>query len=196
MIRTYFNDKAVIWDEIVAEKDESRLRHMAARLDIGSGSVILDVGTGTGVFIPFLLQKIGVDGKILALDIAEEMLRRARAKNFDGVVAYLNADVAHIPLADASVDSVVCYSSFPHFQDKPGAFAEIYRVLRRGGHLCICHTSCREAINGLHNGIPELVGDVIPGEQEMRLMLSAAGFVDVEIEDSCENYLCQALKKS
>jgi len=196
VIRSYFNGKATTWDEIVAEKDESKLRQMAARLDIGSGAVILDVGTGTGVFIPFLLQKIGVDGKILALDIAGEMLRRARAKNFDGVVAYLNADVAHIPLADSSVGSVVCYSSFPHFQDRPGAFAEIYRVIKNGGHLFICHTSGREAVNGLHNGIPEVANDVIPGERAMRLTLSEAGFVDIEIEDNSENYLCQALKKS
>ena len=196
MIRAYFNGKATTWDEIAAEKDQFKLSKMAARLDIGPGSVILDVGTGTGVFIPFLLQKIGGDGKILALDIAEEMLHKAQRKSFDGVVAYLNADATHIPLADASVDSVVCYSSFPHFQDKPGAFAEIHRVIKRGGRLFICHTSCREAINDLHNGIAELANDVIPGEQEMRVILSEAGFVDVEIEDNCENYLCQALKKS
>ena len=196
MIKTYFNGKATTWDEIAAEKDRSKLSKMVARLDIGPGSVILDVGTGTGVFIPFLLQKIGGDGKILALDIAGEMLHKARRKSFDGVVAYLNADVTHIPLADASVDSVVCYSSFPHFQDKPGAFAEIHRVIKRGGRLFICHSSCREAINDLHNGIPEVAGDVIPEEWEMRLMLSEAGFVDVEIEDSCENYLCRALRRS
>jgi ubiquinone/menaquinone biosynthesis C-methylase UbiE len=196
MIRTYFNGKATTWDEIAAEKDQSKLSKMAARLGIGPESVILDAGTGTGVFIPFLLQKIGGDGKILAIDIAEGMLLKARAKSTNGVVAYLNADVTHIPLADASVDSVVCYSSFPHFQDKPGAFAEIHRVLRSGGHLCICHTSCRTAINGLHNGIPEVAGDVIPEDWEMRLMLSEAGFVDVEIEDNCENYLCRALKRS
>ena len=196
MIRTYFNGKATTWDEIAAEKDQSKLSKMATRLDIGPGSVILDAGTGTGVFIPFLLQKIGGGGKILALDIAGEMLHRARRKSFDGVVAYLNADVTHIPLADASVDSVVCYSSFPHFQDKPGAFAEIHRVIKRGGRLFICHTSCREAINHLHNGIPEVAGDVIPEEWEMRLMLSEAGFVGVEIEDSCENYLCRALRRS
>jgi ubiquinone/menaquinone biosynthesis C-methylase UbiE len=196
MIRAYFNGKATTWDEIAAEKDQSKLSKMAVRLDIGPGSVILDVGTGTGVFIPFLLQKIGGDGKILALDIAGEMLHKARRKSFDGVVAYLNADVTHIPLADASVDSVVCYSSFPHFQDKPGAFAEIHRVIKRGGHLFICHSSGREAINDLHNGIAELANDIIPEEREMRLMLSEAGFVDVEIEDNCENYLCRALRRS
>jgi len=122
------------------------------------------------------------------------MLHRAQAKDFDGVVAYLNADAAHIPLPESSVDSVVCYSSFPHFQDKAGALVEMYRVLRNYGSLHICHTSCREAINGLHNGIPEVCQDVIPEGWEMRLLLSAAGFTDIEIEDNCENYLCRASK--
>ena len=196
MIRTYFNGKAAIWDKEAAEKDQSKLRKMAARLDIRPGSMVLDVGAGTGVFLPFLMQKAGGEGKILAIDIAEEMLHRARTKSYNGAVDYLNADVAHIPLPDASVDSVVCYSSFPHFQDKPGAFAEIHRVIKRGGRLFICHSSCREAINGLHNGIPEVAHDIIPEDWEMRLMLSEAGFVDVEIEDNCENYLCRALRRS
>jgi ubiquinone/menaquinone biosynthesis C-methylase UbiE len=180
MIRTYFNGKAAMWDEIAAEKDQSKLKQMAERLDIRPGSMVLDIGTGTGVFIPYLLHSIGYEGKILALDIAEEMLRCARAKSFNGTVACLNADVACIPLLEASVDSVVCYSSFPHFQDKEKALAEMYRVVKRGGRLFICHSSSREAINGLHNGIPEV---------------SESGFADIVIEDNCENYLCRALKK-
>ncbi len=195
MIRTYFNGKASTWDEIAAEKDHSKLGQMVARLDIRPGSVVLDLGTGTGVFLPLLMQSTGSGGKILALDIAEEMLRRARAKGFNGVVAYLNADAAHIPLPEASVDSVVCYSSFPHFQDKPKALMEIYRVVKNGGHLFICHTSNRKAINGLHNGIPEVAHDVIPEDWEMCAMLSAAGFVNIEIEDNHENYFCRASKQ-
>lgn len=195
MSKAYFNGKAATWDEMAAEKDQSRLQRMAARLDIRPGSLVLDVGTGTGVFLPLLIQSIGNGGKILALDIAEEMLHRARAKGFNGAVAFMNADAAHIPLPESSVDSVVCYSSFPHFQDKSKALMEIYRVVKNGGRLYICHTSCRKAINGLHNGIPEVAQDVIPEDWAMRAMLSAAGFVDIEIEDNHENYLCQALKR-
>jgi len=195
MIKTYFNGKAAIWDRVSAERDQSKLQQMVARLDIRPGSVVLDVGTGTGVFLPLLIQSLGSDGKIVAIDIAEEMLHRARMKGFNGAVAFLNADAAHIPLPEASVDSAVCYSSFPHFQDKPRALMEIYRVVRSGGRLFICHTSSREAINGLHNGIPEVASDVIPEEDEMRWLLSVAGFVEIEIEDNHENYLCRASKQ-
>jgi len=79
MIREYFNKKAAIWDETVAEKDTAKLERMAKRLNIRPGSTILDVGTGTGVFIPFLLSEIGKSGRIIASDFAEKMLRRSRA---------------------------------------------------------------------------------------------------------------------
>ena len=194
MIRTYFNHKAATWDEIVAEKDETKLERMAARLNIRLGATVLDVGTGTGVFIPFLLSKVGNDGQIVALDIAEEMLRKARAKGFNGVVAYLNADVTAIPLPDETFDSVVCYSSFPHFQNRSKALSEINRVTKGGGNLFVCHTSSRDNINEMHNGIPEVANDTLPGEDEMRLMLLRAGFIDISIEDYCEYYLCRARK--
>ena len=194
MIKTYFSRMAAVWDETAAENDEAKLRLMAERLNIRPGATVLDVGTGTGVFIPFLLSKIGHRGQIVALDVAEEMLRRARAKGFNGMVAYLNADVVNMPLPDETFDSVVCYSSFPHFQDKPKALAEIYRVTRSGGYLFICHTSSRDAVNEIHSSIPEVENDLIPDADEMQIMLAKAGFTDIRIEDYRENYLCCARK--
>lgn len=194
MIKTYFNQRAAIWDETVAEKDATKLELMAERLDIRPGSMVLDVGTGTGVFIPFLLSKIGRNGKIIALDIAEEMLRKAQAKGFNGEIAYLNADVTNIPITDETFDSVVCYASFPHFQDKLGALIEVNRVTKCGGYLFICHTSSRVNINEIHNGIPEVANDLIPDEEEMQIMLAEAGFINIRIEDGRENYLCRARK--
>ena len=196
MIRAYFNRRAAVWDKTVAEKDKTKLELMAERLEIGPGSTILDVGTGTGVFIPSLLSRIGRNGKIITLDFAEEMLRKAKDKSFDGEVAYLNADVTNIPLSDKTFDYVVCYSSFPHFQDKAKALGEINRVTKCGGYLFICHTSSRVNINEIHSGIPEVANDLIPDEKEMQIMLAEAGFIDIRIEDGRENYLCRTRKPS
>lgn len=193
MIRGYFNQRASIWDETSSETDMTKLELMSKRLKIKPGSTVLDVGCGTGVFIPFLLSRIGGEGRLVALDVAEEMLKRARAKGFKDI-EYLLADVTSIPLGDEVFDAVVCYSSFPHFQDKPRALAEINRVTKSGGRLLICHTSSRAVVNQFHRQIPAVANDIIPDEPEMQLMLSRAGFTDIKIEDGEESYLARARK--
>ena len=185
---------AATWDETVAEKDVTRLERMSQRLEIKPGSTVLDVGTGTGVFLPFILKKVGNRGRLVALDLAEEMLRRARAKGFSRNIEYLQADIASPPLSDEAFDAVVCYSSFPHFQNKAAALSEAKRVLKKGGRLFICHTSSRKEINDIHRQTPLLVNDILPGEDEMAIMLSAAGFAHVEVYDGNDSYFASATK--
>jgi ubiquinone/menaquinone biosynthesis C-methylase UbiE len=194
VIKAYFNEKAAIWDETVVEKDTTRLEEMARRLALEPGSNVLDVGTGTGVFVPFILSRIGQSGRLVCLDIAEEMLKRAQAKGFGGNTEYICADITDTSFDDESFDAVVCYSSFPHFQDKPRALREINRILRKGGRLFICHTSSRCAINEIHRQIPVVQNDLIPGEAGMRELLSAAGFREISICDSNDSYLAGAVK--
>jgi ubiquinone/menaquinone biosynthesis C-methylase UbiE len=194
VIRTYFNRKAAIWDETIAEKDATKLEEMARRLAIKPGSRVLDVGTGTGVFVPFILSRIGQNGRLVCLDLSREMLKRAQAKGFVGNIEYICADIANTRLDDESFDAVVCYSSFPHFQDKPVALREIHRLLKKGGRLFICHTSSRVAINEIHRQIPVVQNDLIPDEAEMRQLLSTARFVEISIQDSQNNYLTSARK--
>jgi len=193
MIRAYFNQKAGTWDETSSERDTSKLERMTKRLDIKPGSTLLDVGTGTGVFIPFLLREIAEGGRIVALDIAERMLARARAKGFNGNIDYLCADVTNIPLRNEIFDIVLCYSSFPHFPDKSRALAEMNRVIKRGGRLLICHTSSRARINERHRQISAVENDILPDEGEMQSLLSSTGFVNIKIDDS-ESYLASARK--
>jgi ubiquinone/menaquinone biosynthesis C-methylase UbiE len=194
MSRAYFNERADIWDETVAEKDAKKLERMAKRLNIKAGSILLDVGTGTGVFLPFLLRVVGRSGRIVALDFAERMLKKARAKGFNRDIVYLQADVSHIPARPESFDAVVCYSSFPHFPDKIKTLGELRRVIKNGGQLLICHTSSRTEINAIHRQVPAVKNDTLPDRAEMRGMLAAAGFTGIRIEDRSDSYLVSAEK--
>ncbi len=190
----YFNQRAAIWDEKVAEKDSAKLQNMVQRMRLNNGVAILDVGSGTGVLLPFLLNAIGRTGRVFALDFAELMLRRARSKNPGDNANYLLADIGYIPATPGSFDVVVCYSSFPHFPDKPQALSEIHRVMRRGGRLLICHTSSRKDINRTHRKIPSVNNDLLPTEKQMRRILAAAGFCEISIEDGSESYLASATR--
>ncbi len=194
MIRTYFNQRATVWDETSSEKDMAKLERMAQRLNIEPGSTVLDVGSGTGVFIPFLSSKVGKNGRLIALDFAEEMLRKARAKGLNGNIECLHADMTSAPLLEEVFDVAVCYSSLPHFQDKLRTLSEVNRVLKNGGRLFICHTSSRAKINQFHRQIPAVENDIIPDEVEMQIMLSTAGFTDIKIDDSSDSYLASARK--
>jgi len=194
MSRDYFNTRAAIWDEEVTEKDETKLRSMVSRLDIRPGCDVLDVGTGTGTFVPFLLEKTGPQGSLTCLDYAENMLAIARAKKFDGNICYRCADIEHSGLEDEAFDAVVCYSVFPHFEDKPKILREIWRILRGDGRLFICHTSSRQAINEIHMGLPEVRDHLFPENDEVYGMLSAAGFDSIGIADFTDSYLVRAHK--
>jgi ubiquinone/menaquinone biosynthesis C-methylase UbiE len=194
MTWSYFNSKADIWDEKIAEKDFSKLENMAKNLYIQTGSKVLDVGTGTGIFIPFLLQKIGDKGELFCLDSAERMLEKARKKNFNGNIEYVCSDISNTQLGDEIFDVVVCYSSFPHFRDKAKALVEIKRLLKKGGRLFICHTSSRVSINEIHQRIPELSKDIIPDKEEMWHLLSSAGFGQIDVRDEISSYLAMAEK--
>jgi len=194
MLREYFNQMASIWDETIAEKDITKMERMAERLNLKPGFIVLDVGTGTGVFLPLILERIGNKGRIVALDIAEEMLTRAQSKCFAGNIDYLCADVMDIPFDNEIFDTVVCYSSFPHFRDKRKALAEVHRTLKNGSRLSICHTKSRTEINNIHSQIEAVCNDTIPDTDEVTTMLSAAGFTEILVSDSSASYFVNALK--
>lgn len=189
MLREYFNSRADIWDENIAEKDTGKLTQMAERLELAPESVILDVGTGTGIFLPYLLNNIGENGKIVALDLAEEMLAKARAKYPGENIEFLHADIMEIPIYEEMFESVVCYSSFPHFRDKHKALTKIWQVMKPGGRVYICHTSSRDHINGIHSTLPGMENDLLPASDEMHTLLSDAGFTGITIEEDSDSYL-------
>ena len=156
---------------------------------------MLDVGSGTGILSSLLQQVLGKEGEIVALDFAEEMLRRARNKGLQGSICQIQADVHALPLKDTSFDFVICHASFPHFADKPRALAEIARVLRVGGRVAISHTDSRERINELHKNIGEPVErDFIPEEEEMKKLMLGAGLEGILIENNPNYYLAMASK--
>lgn len=188
MIREYFNDQADSWDSHASERNPHKLEQMANRLDLKQGSTVLDVGTGTGVFLPYIIRMVGVIGHVIAIDIAEKMLLQAQKKNLKGKISFLCADVENIPLRSETCDAVVCYSSFPHFQDKLNALREISYVLKTGGSVFICHTSGRNEINRIHMNVPVLHHDLLPDSTDMARLLETAGFSEIGVEDGEESY--------
>lgn len=193
--RNFFNERAEHWDDTVRNNDPVKLQRMAERLHISQDDWILDVGTGTGVFIPYLAKKINGNGRILSLDYAINMLIQAiRKQPPNGRLDYVCAEIETLRLTGQTFDVVNCYSTFPHFHDKPAALGNLHHLLRLGGRLYICHTASKETINNIHSGIPDFQDHLIPPNEEMRTLLSQTGFGEIEIENRAESYLVKAKK--
>jgi ubiquinone/menaquinone biosynthesis C-methylase UbiE len=192
-VREYFDRAAVHWDEKVSV-DPDRIRGVLAHARLGRGDAVLDVGAGTGVLLPFLLEVVGPAGEVFALDISPAMLARARSKGFRGV-QYLCAPAEDIPLPDESCEAVICYSAFPHFTDKERAMTEMGRVLAPGGRLVIAHADSRQAVNELHASLRGTVaGHRLPEDATMRGFLETAGLEEVLLADEPGRYLLVAAK--
>ncbi len=194
-LQEYFDQLAPTWDKELTQERLERLGNIVKELGIEPGYCVLDIGSGTGALLPFLIAELGNEGKIVALDFSAEMLSQAQAKNFPPIVHFAQADVLAIPLADSSADLAICNSAFPHFSDKVKALKEIARVLKNNGRLVICHTMSREMLNQLHQSIGSIVAnDLLPDESQLRWLIKQAGLKITHFEDSPERYLVIAEK--
>lgn len=190
----WFNEKAATWDNIATEQTRQRLYRIVQSLHISPGSRILDVATGTGILLPWLLAAAGPTGRVTAIDFAPRMIAEAQKKHPQGV-QLLVADVHHLPFADRSFDEVICNSAFPHFTDQPRAMREMARVLVAGGRLTICHPAPRQELNEFHRRLGGVVGnDMLPDTAAMQEMARAAGLVQTTITDGPEIYLFTAFR--
>lgn len=99
------------------------------------GLVVADVGCGTGRH-SFRLAAAGAE--VAAFDFSEGMLAKARCKPGAERIVWQQHDLAtHLPVADGSVDRVVCGLVVDHIADLAGLFADFRRVLRPDGFAVV-----------------------------------------------------------
>jgi len=188
--RVYFEEVADRWDGMVDLNGlQARLRLVLDDIQIGTDERILDLGCGTGNLTALLTERLSHTGCVVAVDFSGRMLSRARTKVKDPRVSWVVADAHTLPLADASVDRVFCFSAWPHFDDPDRVAEGIARVLRPGGRLHILHTASRLEVNEihLHAGRP-LERDLLVPVEETSAMLREGGFREMKVWEDDRTY--------
>jgi SAM-dependent methyltransferase len=147
------------------------LRHDLA---LRKGKTVLDLGSGTGKFLPYLCR---TEATVVAVEPVAAMLVQLQAGH-PGVQAKQGSAEA-IPLADASVDAVVCAQSF-HWFARAEAVAEIRRILKVGGVLGLVWNIRDESVQWVAD--LRRIFDAFQGDaprfhtQDWRKVFPAAGF--------------------
>ena len=121
---------------VLQREVEARLIERVAEAGLAP-AVVLDVGSGPGGGTAALRRQFR-GARVVALDLAVPMLRKARAAaGFWRTIPAVCGDAAHLPLRDRSVDLLFSSLCLQWLDDVPAVFAGFARVLRPGGRLFV-----------------------------------------------------------
>lgn len=102
------------------------------------GQTVLDLGCGAGMDSILAARRVGPTGKVIGVDMVEEMLAKAR-QNAQAVglsnTEFRAGRADALPVPDESMDVIIINGVFNLCVDKPKVVAELFRVLRHGGRL-------------------------------------------------------------
>jgi ubiquinone/menaquinone biosynthesis C-methylase UbiE len=160
------------------------------------GERVLDVATGTGIVARTLAARAGPDAKVTGLDLSPAMLEvaRAAAEKEGATIEWREGRAEELPFPDDSFDLVTCQFALMFFTDRQKALSEMRRVLDRDGRAVfsvfqpIDRHPFYETLNRAIErrlGTPGVLDIFALGDaDELRALLSNAGFRDVEIEQA------------
>jgi SAM-dependent methyltransferase len=193
--REFFDGEADQWHERCHRNDGHLIRQLVEKFDLKPAEWVLDLGTGSGVLIPHLLNEVGQMGRVVGVDFSWGMIREA-AKEGEGRDLWLiNAFAEALPLRDRIFDCLSCMDTFAHLDGKGEALGEMSRVLKRGGRLYIMHTLGKKELAERHREVGGVVQhDVLPPDRSMASMMEKAGLSDIRIVDRPDLYLASAKK--
>lgn len=158
--------------------------------DIKLGDTVVDLGSGAGNDIFVARTITGDSGKLIGIDFTQEMIEKAnrnKTKLNAQNVEFKLGDIENLPLENNIADVVISNCVLNLVPDKRKAFAEIYRVIKPGGHFCVSDIVIKGRINEELKKSAELYAGCVAGalQQDKYLqIINETGFVDVEIKKS------------
>jgi arsenite methyltransferase len=104
------------------------------------GQTVLDLGSGGGIDVFLAANKVGEKGKVIGVDMTQEMIRKAEQNAKRGGyknVEFRLGEIENLPLEDESVDVIISNCVINLSPDKRRVFQEAHRVLKPKGKLMV-----------------------------------------------------------
>ncbi len=163
--------------------------------DLKADEVVLDLGSGAGVDVFLAANKVGSNGRVIGVDMTEEMIDKAEgiARNHGyHNVEFRLGEIEKLPVKDESVDIVISNCVINLSLDKSKVFQEAYRALRPGGRLIVSDIVSERVLPDNIKNDPGAWAECIAGaleQQEYLKKIKEAGFEDVQVVSSREFYI-------
>ena len=186
----FFDSIAPLWDEREVMSVPDKINHILSLMGIETGMSVLDLGTGTGVLIPYLLERVGKEGYGLGVDISEGMLSIAHRK-CDGLARYplfLKADFETDKIP-GEFDVILLYSVYPHIENPTAVLSKLLAEnLRPEGNVYIAFPSDENFINNIHGKV-KAKSHQLPPAAELTEWLRQNGFNSSVVEATEGSYV-------
>jgi arsenite methyltransferase len=161
-----------------------------ALAEIRKGSTVLDLGSGAGFDCFLAAKKVGVTGRVIGVDMTEQMIEKARENaekyGYENVEFRLG-DIEELPVEDESVDYIISNCVINLAPDKAKVFRQAYRVLRKGGKMILSDMVLLNELSSEQRKDYKLLVSCVAQaclKEEYILMVEAAGFkVKIHSED-------------
>jgi ubiquinone/menaquinone biosynthesis C-methylase UbiE len=160
--------------------------------EIKEGDTVLDLGSGAGNDVFIARRIVGEKGKVVGLDMTDEMIQKARencAQLGYNNVEFRFGEIEAMPVLDNSIDVVISNCVLNLVPDKKKAFDEIYRVMKPGGHFCISDIVLIGNIPEKLQSVAEIYTGCIAGakqKEEYLQLINEAGFIESSIKKEKE----------
>ena len=155
---------------------------------IKKGDTVLDLGSGAGNDVFVARAIVGNEGKVIGLDMTEEMVDKAKKNNaklgYKNVEFHLG-DIEQMPFDNNIIDVVVSNCVLNLVPDKRKAFAEIFRILKPGAHFCVSDIVLKgELPSGLKKSAEMYAGCVAGALQQDEYLgiIKQTGYVNSEVK--------------
>jgi SAM-dependent methyltransferase len=133
---------------------------------IKEGDIVLDLGSGAGIDAILAAQKVGEKGKVIGVDMTEEMIEKAKGnakKQSIKNVEFLLGEIENLPLSDNSVDTIITNCVINLTPDKAKTFSEAYRVLKQGGRIYLSDIVLLKELTEEQRNNKELISGCVAG---------------------------------
>ena len=159
---------------------EAYARDLAERLAELKPQNILEIAAGTGVLTRAIASRYDAPAHMVATDLNQPMLDRARARqSHDSRIEWRQADALALPFADQSFDVVACQFGVMFFPDKIQGYKEARRVLRPSGHFFF-NVWDRISENEFADVVNEALAALFPHDPPRMMARTPHGYHDVE----------------
>lgn len=121
--------------------DRDKTQHpeeLVAYMGVRPGMTVADVGTGIGYMLPYLSAAVGASGKVLAEDIFDDFLAKARQRAKDlANVEFIKGGEMDPKLPENTLDLILVLDVYHHFDYPDKMLAAFHKSLRAGGRLVV-----------------------------------------------------------